>query len=107
VSDSAVGFDPTISVANEGTVMAIRDASVTIYRTEVHRALVGLSSRAWGMPTNGLGYDYEAWKRWYFDEFLPSQDVNGEAGDGAGSEPPLDSDPHATTPPTPATPGGG
>lgn len=81
VADSAVGFDPTISVVNEGTVIAIQDASVTIYRTEIHRSLVGLTSRVWGRPTSELGYDYEAWKRWYFDEFLPSQQQNPSASD--------------------------
>jgi hypothetical protein len=81
VSDSAVGFDPTISVANEGTVVAIQDAAVTIYRTEIHASLVGLTSRVWGQPTSGLGYDYEAWKRWYFDQFLPSQQQKGAETD--------------------------
>lgn len=107
VSDSAVGFDPTISVANEGTVMAIRDASVTIYRTEIHRSLVGLSSRAWGKPTDGLGYDYEAWKRWYFDEFLPSQESNSKADAPTDKPGPEDAGPKEAAPPTPATPGGG
>ncbi|MBX3366258.1 MAG: hypothetical protein KF912_02945 [Phycisphaeraceae bacterium] len=107
VSDSAVGFDPTISVVNEGTVMAIRDASVTIYRTEIHRSLVGLSSRAWGKPTDGLGYDYEAWKRWYFDEFLPSQESNGKADAPTNDPQPEDAGPKKAEPPTPATPGGG
>lgn len=91
VSDNAVGFDPTISVANEGTVVAIQDAAVTIYRTEIHRSLVGLTSRVWGQPTSDLGYDYEAWKRWYFDAFLPSQQQNGAATDpstGPGSTSP-------------------
>lgn len=83
VSSNAVGFDPTVSVANEGTVLAIHDAAVTIYRTEIHRSLVGLSSRAWGRSTESLGYDYEAWKRWYFGEFVPSQQENG-------GEPPSD-----------------
>lgn len=89
VSDSAVGFDPTVSVASEGTVIAIHDAAVTIYRTEVHRSLVGLTSRSWGQPTESLGYDYEAWKRWYFDEFLPSQQTSEpaqEAPDSPGGD---------------------
>lgn len=84
VSDSAVGFDPTISVANEGTVVAIQDAAVTIYRSEIHSSLVGLTSRVWGQPTGGLGYDYEAWKRWYFDQFLPSQEKQGLETDPNG-----------------------
>lgn len=90
VGDSAVAFDPTIGVVNEGTLVAIQDAAVTIYRTEIHRSLVGLSSRAWGQPTGGLGYDYEAWKRWYFDEFLPSQQGGGAHPDPSQtpSEPP-------------------
>lgn len=75
VSDSAVGFDPTISTVNEGTLIRIHDAVVTTYRTEVHRSLVDLSSRAWGQSTSRLSYDRDAWRRWYTEDFLPSQEA--------------------------------
>jgi hypothetical protein len=71
VGDSAVAFDPTVAVATDGVVLSIGQAVVTTYRLEVHNSLVGLSSRAWGQSTSPLGWDQEAWKDWYADEFLP------------------------------------
>ena len=71
VSDSAVGFDPELSVVSEGVVMRVMDASVVIYRHEVHQALIGLSSDAWGRSTADLGWDPDAWHRWYADDLLP------------------------------------
>src|SRR5690606_15471171 len=57
VSDSAVAFDPTIGVINEGTLVRVHDASVTIYREHIHASLVRLTSRASGRSTSQLGYD--------------------------------------------------
>ncbi|MCC6970393.1 MAG: hypothetical protein IT434_09245 [Phycisphaerales bacterium] len=71
VSDSAVAFDPQVSVAYDGTLLRVHDAAVTTYRTEVHNALVGLSSRYMGRPTVGMGWDQDKWWKWYQDEFLP------------------------------------
>ncbi len=72
VGDSAVAFDPTISVITSGTVLRIVDAVVVTYHIEVHNSLVGLSSEAWGRPTNKLGWDQGAWHKWYKDEFAPA-----------------------------------
>ncbi|MCW5776630.1 MAG: hypothetical protein KIS87_09345 [Phycisphaeraceae bacterium] len=71
VADSAVGFDPTLSVVTEGVVLRVIDAVVVTYRVEVHNALVGLTSELWGRSTAGLGWDREAWMRWYNSDFLP------------------------------------
>jgi hypothetical protein len=71
VGDSAVAFDPTIGVVTEGTYIRVIDAVVVTYRYEVHNALVGLSSAGWGKPTNYLGFDNPAWRKWYNDEFVP------------------------------------
>ncbi len=46
VGDSAVAFDPTISVVTDGVVLSINDAYVTTYRVQVHNALVGLANNA-------------------------------------------------------------
>jgi hypothetical protein len=73
VSDSAVAFDPTVSVINEGTLIRVHDAAITIYRDMVHASLVNLSSRASGRSTRELGFDTDAWKRWYIEEFLPAR----------------------------------
>lgn len=91
VGDSAVGFDPTVSVATDGVVLSISDAVVITYRLEVHNALVGLSSRAWGQSTADLGFDQRDWHEWYEDEFVPYMDEQRRAEiaarlekDGAG-----------------------
>lgn len=71
VSDSAVAFDPQISVITQGTLLRVNDAVVTTYRTEIHNSLVGLSSRYTGRPTIGMGWDQDKWWKWYQEEFLP------------------------------------
>ncbi len=71
VSDSAVGFDPELSVVVEGVVLGISDAVVTTYRPAVHRSLLGLSSDLWGQPTTQFAYDNAKWQRWYRTEFRP------------------------------------
>ena len=71
VSDSAVAFDPTLSVVTEGVVLEVKDAVVLTYRTEVHGALVRMTSRALGASTEGLGYDERAWASWYNDQWRP------------------------------------
>lgn len=64
VGDSAVAFDPTLSVLTEGVILRVIDAVVLTYRVEVHRALVGLSSAGWGQPTDDLGWDQRKWHEW-------------------------------------------
>lgn len=71
VADSAVAFDPTLAVVTEGVILRIIDAVVLTYRVEVNNALIGLSSRAWGRPTRGLGWDGRGWADWYVKEFMP------------------------------------
>lgn len=74
VGDSAVAFDPTLDVVTEGVYLRVIDAVVLTYRVEVHNALVGLSSAAWGRPTDGLGWDNAAWHEWYAKELKPHLD---------------------------------
>lgn len=64
VGDSAVAFDPTLSVLNEGVVLRVIDAVVLTYRVEVHRSLVDLSSHGWGQDTRELGWDQHKWGEW-------------------------------------------
>lgn len=89
VGDSAVGFDPTLSVLTEGTVMRIIDAVVVTYRTEVHFALVDLSTQGWGgQSTAHLGWDNNAWRAWYAGEFKPyRQQVEERAAQAAANKP--------------------
>lgn len=72
VGDSAVAFDPTVSVATEGVILRVIDAYVITYRVEVHNALVGLADAGWdGRQTAALGWDNAKWREWYAKEFLP------------------------------------
>lgn len=73
VSNNAVAFDPQIGVLSEGVLLRIHQAAVTAFRTEIHTGLVDWTSAAWGQPTGHLGYEPDAWNRWYDDEFLPSR----------------------------------
>lgn len=74
VGNSAVGFDPQLSTVSEGVVLRVFDAYVITYRTEVHSALVALSTQAMdGQSTAELGYDQAAWKTWYETTYLPYQ----------------------------------
>lgn len=97
IGDSAVAFDPDLSVVTEGVVLRVIDAVVVTYRVEVHQALVDLSSRAWGRSTAPLGWDLPAWRRWYRDEFLPHLERQRQArpsGDDAPAQtPPGDDQP--------------
>ncbi len=68
--DGAGAFQPVIGQVTEGFVMRVTDAIAIIYRTEVHHALVGITSRATGTDTSGNGWSFTAWRDWYNDDFL-------------------------------------
>jgi hypothetical protein len=81
VGDSAVAFDPTLSVVTDGVVLRVIDAVVVTYRVEIHNALVGLANAGWdGRRTDGLGWDQKAWEEWYTKEFLPYRRALAAAG---------------------------
>ncbi|VAX40780.1 hypothetical protein MNBD_PLANCTO03-2139 [hydrothermal vent metagenome] len=71
VSNSAVAFDPTLSVVTEGVVLEIRDAAVITYRTEVFYSLTRMTSGALGRPTGAFGIDERKWWDWYEREWKP------------------------------------
>ena len=80
IGDSAVAFDPQLSVVTDGVYLQVSEAVVTIYHGVVHNALVDLSSRAWGKPTRKLGWDPEAWRTWYNDDYLPYRMAKNKQG---------------------------
>jgi hypothetical protein len=85
-----VAFDPTVSVITEGSVLAVSGGAVVTYRYEVHNALVGLTSAAWGQSTAKLGFDKKAWEQWYTGEFLPYMAAKkAESAPPTGAEPPV------------------
>jgi hypothetical protein len=71
VGPNAVAFDPQLSVVTTGSIIRILDAYVIEYHVELHQELVDWSSREYGQNTGGLGYDYDAWKKWYDQDFVP------------------------------------
>ncbi len=72
VVGSGVGaFRPIPGVVQEGSILRVVDAVAIFYRTEVHRALVSITTDDWGRSTAHLGYDIRAWWQWYNDEYVP------------------------------------
>lgn len=72
VGDSAVAFDPTLSVATNGVYIRVIDAYVITYRTEVNAALISLANAGWdGRDTASMGWDQKKWREWYAKEFVP------------------------------------
>lgn len=69
VGDGAVGFDPTPGVLSEGVVLAIGDAVVTTYHSEVHQVLVEMTSNLAGKDTSPMGYSQARWAQWYHTDF--------------------------------------
>lgn len=102
VGNSAVAFDPQLAVVTSGTVLRVIDAVVVTYRVDVHNALVGLTSDLWGRPTAHLGYDGDAWAKWYRNEFLPYWKARQEADMAAQRE--ADEQRRRQTPSSPAAP---
>ncbi len=86
VADSAVGFDPTISVVTEGALLRIQDGVVTTYISEVQVPLMRLGSRAIGydLADRKFGYDQEKWWSWYYEELVPTLAANDAGTEMAG-----------------------
>jgi len=82
VGDGVGTFQPVPGTIFEGVVLQVRDAVAISYRTDVHRALVAMTSRLHGSPTGDLGYDPMAWRRWFNEEFVPANRARAEL-DGA------------------------
>ncbi|NNM26036.1 MAG: hypothetical protein HKO59_08640 [Phycisphaerales bacterium] len=71
VGDNSGAFEPVLGVVSEGIVLRVTDAVVIVYRTVIHNALVAMTSRDWGRPTDDMGYDMRRWWEWYNEEYLP------------------------------------
>lgn len=72
VSESAVAFDPTVSVLSTGALLRIHDASVTSYRTEVNIALVGMATQLTDAQPKGFGFDTRQWEEWRVAKYVPA-----------------------------------
>ena len=88
VTGSGVGaYRPVMGIVNEGSILRIVDAVAYFYRTEVHRALVSLTTADWGKPTEELGYDMYAWWRWYNAVYVPFKNEQIKIDELAGEDP--------------------
>lgn len=72
VGDGSGAFQPVPGILTEGFVMRVTDAVAIVYRTEVHRVLVGLSSKCSGEDTSANGWSLERWRAWYNGVELPA-----------------------------------
>lgn len=69
VGDASGAFQPIPGVLFEGSVFRVMESSVTIYRTEVHLALVDLVEDETGAAAPPFGYDLARWSDWYRHEY--------------------------------------
>lgn len=69
VGDGSAAFQPVPATVFEGSVFRVSDSVVTIYRTEVHRALVSAVERTTGEPAPAFGIDEDRWMAWYRSEY--------------------------------------
>lgn len=86
VSDSAVGFDPTLGVVTEGVVLEVQDAVVFTYRTEIFYSLTRMTSSALGHPTGSWGIDQPEWWAWYDREWKPWMEARAAAARSAEAQ---------------------
>jgi len=69
VGDNSGAFLPVPGVLTDGVILRVVEAIAVIYRTEVHRTLVSMSTRDWGHSTADLGYDFDKWRAWYENDY--------------------------------------
>jgi hypothetical protein len=53
----------------EGSILQIRESVVTVFRTEVHQALVAVVEQTTGEPAPPFGYDRNRWLAWREREY--------------------------------------
>ncbi|MEO1510991.1 MAG: hypothetical protein AAFU70_02860 [Planctomycetota bacterium] len=71
VSDSAVAFDPELSVVSEGVTLVVHDAVAFEYRMGLHYTLTRMTTEATGEPTKALGFELDKWRAWHEETFEP------------------------------------
>lgn len=69
VGNASGAFQPIPGVVYEGSVLRIIESAVTIYRTEVQRALVATVERTTGQPAPPFGFDRDRWMAWYRNDY--------------------------------------
>ena len=69
VGNGSGAFQPIPGVVFEGSILRIMESAVTIYRTEVHQALVATVEQTTGQPAPPFGLDRDRWMAWYRNEY--------------------------------------
>ena len=64
-------FQPIVGTIYEGVVLQVQDAVAYTYRSDVHHSLVALTSWDLGEPTDWIGFDPRAWRRWFNETYVP------------------------------------
>lgn len=69
VGNASGAFQPIPGVVYEGSVLRIMESAVTIYRTEVHGALLATIEGTTGEPAPAFGFDRDRWLAWYRNDY--------------------------------------
>ena len=83
--DGSGAFRPVPGIINEGFVMRVQDAVAIVYRTEIHRVLVDMTSTATGTDTADNGWSLGAWRDWYNREYLPRARAEADRAEDAAA----------------------
>ena len=83
VGSRSGAFQPVPGLLSEGFVMRVTDAVAVVYRTEIHRVLVEVSSANAGYDTSSHGWAYHRWRDWYNKHELPAMMARVEERDRA------------------------
>lgn len=69
VGSASGAYQPIPGVLFEGSVLRIMESAVTIYRTEVHGALLATVEGTTGQPAPAFGFNRDRWLAWYRNEY--------------------------------------
>lgn len=94
VGNGSGAFQPIPGVVFEGSILRIMESTVTIYRTEVHQALVATVEQTTGQPAPPFGFERDRWMAWYRNEYpqlaqaYARERAEKEIADGVRTTPP-------------------
>ena len=81
----SVAYQPVVGTVNEGFAVDSGTGVRLACRTEIHDALVRLTTRDHGSSTAALGYDSSRWHEWYQGIYLPTQAARRAARGAVGA----------------------
>jgi len=78
VGDNSGAFAPVIGSIVEGVVLRVNDAVAYSYRTDLHHALVSMTTADFGESTEQYAYDMRAWWEWFNTRYVPFKQRQAE-----------------------------